>query len=142
MTYFSLQGENGDLIKIKELEKVSGVSMAVIKALIKKEILIREDLKEFRVSFGSKNQDLGQLSSAQQEAKNSIIREFESHFTCLLKGVTGSGKTHVYASLIEESINKGKQVLLMLPEIGLTTQIISRLSNYFGDDMLVLSFKI
>ncbi len=141
MTYFSLRGTHGDLIKIKELEKSSGVSMAVIKGLIKKEILIREDLKEYRVSFGSKSQDLGQLSLAQQEAKNAIITEFNSHFTCLFKGVTGSGKTHVYASMIRDTISKGKQVLLMLPEIGLTTQIISRLSNYFGEDILVYHSK-
>lgn len=84
---------------------------------------------------------------AQDEAEQSLkplsedqataFDEIESHFLekdiVLLHGVTGSGKTEVYVALIQKQLNLGKQVLFLLPEIALTTQLIDRLSNYFGD---------
>ena len=59
----------------------------------------------------------------------------------MLKGVTSSGKTEVYTKLIKKVIDSGKQVLFLLPEIALTTQIISRLQNYFGNQILVFHSK-
>jgi hypothetical protein len=58
---------------------------------------------------------------------------FEKNTTTLLRGVTGSGKTEIYVQLIQEQLDHGKQVLFLLPEIALTTQLIQRLSAYFGD---------
>ena len=77
------------------------------------------------------------LSPAQQEALDRIHQSFKSRNVCLLHGVTSSGKTEIYIHLIREQIEKGKQVLYLLPEIALTTQIEHRLQRVFGNDMCV-----
>ena len=77
------------------------------------------------------------LSPAQQEAFDRIHQTFRSRNVCLLHGVTSSGKTEIYIHLIKEQIKKGRQVLYLLPEIALTTQIEHRLQRVFGDDMCV-----
>jgi primosomal protein N' (replication factor Y) len=73
------------------------------------------------------------LSPAQSEALIQIKQSFENKSVTLLHGVTSSGKTEIYIKLIKECIESGKQVLYLLPEIGLTTQIITRLTRVFGD---------
>ena len=77
------------------------------------------------------------LSPAQQEALDGIHQVFKTKNVCLLHGVTSSGKTEIYIHLIKEQIRKGKQVLYLLPEIALTTQIEHRLQRVFGNDMCV-----
>lgn len=77
------------------------------------------------------------LSGAQQKALDEIHQCFRTRNVCLLHGVTSSGKTEIYIHLIKEQISKGKQVLYLLPEIALTTQIEHRLQRVFGDDMCV-----
>ena len=77
------------------------------------------------------------LSEAQQKALDGIHQCFRSKNVCLLHGVTSSGKTEIYIHLIKEQISKGRQVLYLLPEIALTTQIEHRLQRVFGDDMCV-----
>ena len=77
------------------------------------------------------------LSPAQQTAIDGIRSCFRTKNVCLLHGVTSSGKTEIYIHLIKEQISKGKQVLYLLPEIALTTQIEHRLQRVFGDDMCV-----
>ena len=77
------------------------------------------------------------LSPAQQEALDGIHQTFKSKNVCLLHGVTSSGKTEIYIHLIKEQIKKGRQVLYLLPEIALTTQIEHRLQRVFGDNMCV-----
>ena len=77
------------------------------------------------------------LSPAQQNALSGIQEAFRSKNVCLLHGVTSSGKTEIYIHLIREQIKKGKQVLYLLPEIALTTQIEHRLQRVFGNDMCV-----
>ncbi|MEO9258253.1 MAG: primosomal protein N', partial [Crocinitomicaceae bacterium] len=78
-------------------------------------------------------QEQKKLSEAQQIALDQIRSSFEEKDVCLLHGVTGSGKTEIYEELIQEQLDLGKQVLFLLPEIALTTQLIERLSKYFGD---------
>ncbi len=73
------------------------------------------------------------LSSAQQIAMEQMEEQWLQKDVCLLHGVTGSGKTEVYIHLIQEYISQGKQVLYMLPEIVLTTQLTERLKRVFGD---------
>lgn len=75
------------------------------------------------------------LSDDQQRALNEIHTAFQTHDTCLLHGVTSSGKTQVYTQLIRETIAQGRQVLYLLPEIALTTQIMQRLGRVFGEQM-------
>ena len=77
------------------------------------------------------------LSSAQQKALESIQKTFLSKKVCLLHGVTSCGKTEIYIQLIQEQIRLGKQVLYLLPEIALTTQMEHRLQRVFGNDMCV-----
>ncbi|MGB0837945.1 MAG: replication restart helicase PriA [Flavobacteriaceae bacterium] len=141
MSYFSLSARDGKLVDLKHLIETSGVSRAVIKALVDKGVFERLDLKQDRVQFLNTNEELGALSPAQLEAKTKIEQSFQKKEVCLFMGVTGSGKTHVYGHLIKEAIAQGKQVLYLLPEIGLTTQIIARLEHYFGADMLVYHSK-
>lgn len=75
------------------------------------------------------------LSHAQQEAFDAIRSNFERHAVCLLHGVTSSGKTEIYIRLIEHELAAGRQVLYLLPEIALTTQITTRLGRVFGERM-------
>ena len=77
------------------------------------------------------------LSPAQQKALDGIHESFRTKNVCLLHGVTSCGKTEIYIHLIKEQISKGRQVLYLLPEIALTTQIEHRLQRVFGDDMTV-----
>ena len=72
------------------------------------------------------------LNEHQQMAHDEIVRSFQSKNVCLLHGVTASGKTEIYIHLIEEAVRQGKQVLYLLPEIALTTQITERLKRVFG----------
>lgn len=72
------------------------------------------------------------LSELQRQAKDEINAFFKSKETVLLHGITGSGKTEIYIHLIQEAVQNGKQVLFLVPEIALTTQLIQRLNAYFG----------
>ncbi len=78
---------------------------------------------------------LSPLSPAQQSAHGSILTSFKEKDITLLHGVTSSGKTEIYIHLIYKYVREGKQVLYLLPEIALTTQITDRLAQVFGDDM-------
>jgi primosomal protein N' (replication factor Y) len=82
------------------------------------------------------------LNTVQQEAYDSVKRLFASHETVLLHGVTSSGKTEIYIHLIREQLEMGRQVLYMLPEIALTTQIIERLRRHFGASIGVFHSRL
>ena len=73
------------------------------------------------------------LTDIQQQAMESIVEQWQTHDVCLLHGVTSSGKTEIYIHLMQKAIEAGKQVLFMLPEIVLTTQLTERLRRVFGD---------
>ena len=105
----------------------------VLNSLIKKGIFIQEEFETGRFENSSATQLPKALSPAQQLALNDIEACFSKQQTCLLHGVTGSGKTEIYCSLIEKTIAAGKQVLYLLPEIALTTQLVGRIKKYFGD---------
>ena len=81
------------------------------------------------------------LTPTQEIAKNEILEHFTDKPTTLLHGITGSGKTEVYISLIQDALESGNQVLYLLPEIALTAQIVNRLSIVFGDRMGVYHSK-
>lgn len=82
-----------------------------------------------------------QLSENQQTALHSIKLGFEEDKPVLLHGVTGSGKTEIYVELIKEQLEKGKQILFLLPEIALTAQLIQRLTKFFGEQVGVYHSK-
>lgn len=81
------------------------------------------------------------LSPAQQQAYDEIQTAFQTHDICLLHGVTSSGKTEIYIRLIQEQLEKGNQVLYMLPEIVLTAQLVERLRRVFGSRLGVYHSK-
>jgi primosomal protein N' (replication factor Y) (superfamily II helicase) len=76
-----------------------------------------------------------QLSEEQKHAQNEILNAFNQHSVTLLYGITGSGKTEIYINLIKQALDGGSQVLYLLPEIALTTQIVQRLRIIFGSTM-------
>lgn len=111
-----------------------GISASSLKTLLKNDVFeeweqIVSRLEKREVS------DYGKvsLSTAQETCKAAIQAEFSTHNTVLLHGATGSGKTEIYIELIQDQLKEGKQVLYLLPEIALTTQIISRLHKIFGN---------
>ncbi|MDR1974631.1 MAG: primosomal protein N' [Bacteroidales bacterium] len=75
------------------------------------------------------------LTREQQKAYEKICEFFKEKNVCLLHGVTSSGKTEIYTKLIEDTLAQGKEVLYLLPEIALTTQMIMRLKKYFGEQV-------
>jgi primosomal protein N' (replication factor Y) (superfamily II helicase) len=108
-------------------------SPATIEVLAGKGILSQIALPVTRLSVeGSFNEPVRRLSDAQSAAHDSIKKQFLEKDIVLLHGVTSSGKTEIYIHLIEEQLRRGNQVLYLLPEIALTTQIIRRLKEHFG----------
>ncbi|RTE53152.1 primosomal protein N' [Arenibacter aquaticus] len=143
LSLFQLQAQTKKPVKVKELEKVSNSSSAVVKALLDKGILEEHFIRTDRVVYegAQENEQLKSLNEYQQDALTRIKASFQEDKVTLLHGVTSSGKTEVYVKLIEEYINKGQQALYLLPEIALTTQLIARLQAYFGEKVAVYHSK-
>jgi len=142
LKYFQLKATTKKPVSVKELSDSSIVSVAVIKSLIDKKILEEYFLQTDRTDFTEENiQQKIVLSQPQNKAFEQIKDSFQSKNVCLLFGVTSSGKTEVYIELIREYIQKEKQVLYLLPEIALTTQLVSRLRQYFGNQVAVYHSK-
>ncbi len=143
LSLFQLQATAKKPIKVSDLEKSSGSSRAIIKALVDKEILEEYFIQTDRVGNRDKITDASQieLNEYQKLALKAIIQEFKNEKVTLLKGVTSSGKTEIYIKLIERYLKEGKQILYLLPEIALTTQLISRLQDYFGNHISVFHSK-
>jgi primosomal protein N' (replication factor Y) len=132
LAYLHLMKTEGEVTKT-ELLKKSGASDAQLKGLAEKKIVSTEKRNVDRILYLPKDIKIDfALTSDQQLAHDAIKKWFESKQVCLLHGVTSSGKTLVYIKLIEEIIRHGKQVLYLLPEIALTSQIIRRLQKHFG----------
>jgi primosomal protein N' (replication factor Y) len=129
----------------KGLEKKAlsdaGLSMSSLKTLIKNGILEEFKIIVSRFQEREKDDTPITLSSEQEEAKKSIKTYFEEKNTVLLHGITGSGKTELYITLIQEALDGGSQVLMLLPEIALTTQIVERMRKVFGSRMGVYHSK-
>src|SRR5699024_1894721 len=133
LAFLHLQRTHASISR-KELMKTAGVSAAIVKALVDKNIL---NEREEVVSRLDKNQQLVAsnfiLDDDQKRAQDEIFSFFEEDKVTLLHGVTASGKTLIYIRAIERFIQEGKTALYLLPEIALTSQITERLKIYFGD---------
>ncbi len=130
--YLYLQKNAGEVTK-SELLKKSGASDAQLKGLVEKKIVWLEKRNVDRIRYLPKDIRIDfELSAAQQVALDEVRNSLKEKPVCLLHGITSSGKTQVYIHLMEEAIRHGKQVLYMLPEIALTSQIIRRLQKHFG----------
>ncbi|MFA7274551.1 MAG: primosomal protein N' [Crocinitomicaceae bacterium] len=126
----------------KDLE-TKGISNSVLKTLAKNEIISITKQVISRVVSEEENESFRtfELSQAQSKALTEIKSHFQEDKVCLLQGVTGSGKTEVYVRLIEEQLALGKQILFLVPEIALTTQLIQRLQKIFGQQVGVYHSK-
>ena len=128
-----------------ELQKAASCSSTIVKALVDRGILELYDKQVSRLGGSLTHQSifpkgegvtavkLPVLSEAQKRALDEILTCWRRKNVCLLHGVTGSGKTEIYIHLISEILRQGKQVLYLLPEIVLTSQLTDRLSRVFGD---------
>jgi len=141
LSYFQLNASKRIPISVKELTEYSGASASIVKALIDKEIFEEYYIQHDRVSFDEVEESQLHLSASQSEALNSIQSIFIEKEVCLLHGVTASGKTEVYIKLIEDFLKQEKQILYLLPEIALTTQLVSRLTKHFGNKVAVFHSK-
>ncbi len=138
LTLFTLEASENKPVKVSKLKERSGVSSSIVKALIDKAILEEYHIQTDRVQFkGEDNENSKTLSDVQEIAFNEIETAFKSKSVTLLHGVTSSGKTEIYVKLIQEHLDKGQQVLYLLPEIALTTQLVQRLQGYFGEKIAV-----
>ena len=118
------------------------ISSSTLNTMEKNGIIIQQRIEISRFSASEKNQEgFKELSKGQYKALEEINESFLNFNTTLLHGVTGSGKTEIYVQLIQEQLDLGKQVLFLLPEIALTTQLIQRLSAYFGEQIGVYHSK-
>jgi primosomal protein N' (replication factor Y) len=126
----------------KSILKSGDISESSLKTLLDKGIF-----EEFEIVVSRfDGEDLGsmaqmQLSEPQQIASDQIMDSFTQNEVVLFHGITGSGKTEIYIDLIQKVLDSGSQVLFLLPEIALTTQIVNRLRVVFGDSMGVYHSK-
>ncbi len=142
LTLFSIAAITKKPVKVADLSKESDASASIIKSLLDKGILEEYFIQTDRIQYlGDENEDSKHLNEYQKTALNEIKESFKEQSVVLLHGVTSSGKTEVYVKLIENVLKKGEQVLYLLPEIALTTQLITRLQNYFGEQVAVFHSK-
>ena len=137
-------GEKGVLREVsrKELLKKAEASSAILNGLIGKgvfEVYHQEIARAHKTDFTL--HDLNPLNQFQQKAFDAVRESFREKNVCLLHGVTSSGKTEIYIHLIREMLQAGKQVLYLLPEIALTTQITERLQRVFGSRLGIYHSK-
>ncbi|WP_166384597.1 primosomal protein N' [Polaribacter sp. 11A2H] len=128
-------------IKAKDLEEKATVSATILKSLVDKNIFEFYHIQTDRINFNGDTNDLKVLNEFQEKALAEIKETFKEKDVTLLHGITSSGKTEVYTKLIQEVLDQGKQVVFLLPEIALTTQIITRLQFYFGEQISVFHSK-
>jgi primosomal protein N' (replication factor Y) len=132
LSYLHLIRATGEVTK-KDLLKKSGATDAQLKGLTEKNILKVEKRSIDRLKYLPRNIEVDfELTPAQDLAFREINELFSTKSVCLLHGITSSGKTQVYIKQIEQFVSQGKQVLYLLPEIALTSQIIRRLEKSFG----------
>ncbi|MBQ0049938.1 MAG: primosomal protein N' [Bacteroidales bacterium] len=132
-----LEVEKGELLKAADAHS------SILQALVERGILEIYEKQVLRLEHDEIPTQvlLRPLSPAQQQAFDAILAAFQQQNICLLHGVTSSGKTEVYIHLIQQTIERGKQVLYLLPEIVLTTQLVNRLKRVFGGRLGVYHSK-
>ena len=147
MKYIELSGWMGTASTLKEVSKKdlldkTGASVSILNSLVEKGVLETYYYEIGRLDKSIKGTlSLNPLNVAQERAFTAIRNSFQEKSVCLLHGVTSSGKTEIYIHLIEEVLRKGQQVLYLLPEIALTTQITERLKRVFGHRLGVYHSK-
>ena len=133
----ALNLEYSDGIPKNKLKADDSYSESAFKSLVDKRLITIEHRVVSRVLFDKSSEQPKRLTMKQQKAVEAVEKVFAERRTALLFGVTSSGKTEIYIDLILKELEKGKSVLYLVPEIGLTTQLVSRLKGIIGDKLLV-----
>ncbi|MDD4110272.1 MAG: primosomal protein N' [Clostridia bacterium] len=140
------QQEIIDYIKKNEIidtDKISDFSLSSIKKLEEIGVLISEKTQKLRNPYDSKNNfknESGEIKHTSTQVK--VLSEIKDNGTYLLHGVTGSGKTEVYMTVIERMIEKQKTAIMLVPEISLTPQVLGIFKKRFGDMVAILHSKL
>jgi len=135
MALFSFKAPGG-IVERSVFIKQTGCSSASIASLVEKNIIELYDADKVNAISNSRL-PLPELTDAQSTAYKRILHAWNTQEVCLLHGITSSGKTHIYFHLIQTVLNSGGQVLFIVPEMALTTQLVERFQKYFGSDVEV-----
>ena len=137
------EGQINLLCKLKEGDVLVSKMSSTINTIIKHGLGELINVEEKRYNYmGLANYKKVILSEDQEKVKNKIVSSFGKSETFLLYGVTGSGKTEVYMSVIEETLKKGKEAIMLVPEISLTPQIVGKFISRFGSIISVFHSKL
>ena len=140
---FKLSDKQGEIVNIikdktvseKELVNIKKISKARLNLLVEKKVLAKELRESYRLEHNDISEEKNKLTPLQEKVVKEIIDSSDTVY--LLHGVTGSGKTEVYMTLIEEGIKRGKQSIVLVPEISLTPQTLARFEKRFGKRVAV-----
>lgn len=142
LAYVQLEKQQ-EYVRRQDIYQKVNADGSVLKAMEKKGVFELYEREVSRLgSYEEETVDAAALSDQQTAAIDRSKTLFAKKDVVLLHGVTGSGKTRVYVELIREAIDRGEQVLYLLPEIALTTQITDRLQQIFGDDIAVYHSRL
>ena len=130
---------NGDVLKSVLLENES---QSAFNTLVKHGIFTLDYKTKSRIKQSASTKEVSELTEAQNQAYEQVKSGFAEGRPVLLHGVTSSGKTEIYIKLIQEVVEKGGQVLYLVPEIALTTQLTNRLKQVFGDTLINYHSKL
>lgn len=132
-----------DPVRTSMVYEAVSVDSSVLKAMAKKGIVELFEQEVSRLAgYEDETIDTETLSDQQEAALDSIREQWQDKSVVLLHGVTGSGKTRVYVELMQEALKRGEQVLYLVPEIALTTQLVRRLQRVFGEEVAVYHSRL
>jgi len=137
------EGQINSLCKLKENDILIKSMTSTINTIIKHGLaeIVYEEVKRYNYT-GNKTYKKVTLTDKQQCIVDSVTSSFNKSDTYLLYGVTGAGKTEVYMNIIEETLNLGKEAIMLVPEISLTPQIVGKFISRFGNIISVLHSKL
>lgn len=130
--------ENGRVLK----KNANLISNSSVKTLLKKGIIKEIEEEVYRLNHESDIKTKFPLTPLQQQAVDTVLNKKNTNTTFLIHGVTGSGKTEVYMEIIERLLLEGKESIVLVPEISLTEQIVSRFKNRFTDSIAILHSRL
>ena len=123
-------------------KEANSISISAVRTLLNKGILIEEKEEVYRLDHTSDTCRKNRLTSCQQETVDKILKCKGTSSTFLIHGVTGSGKTEIYMEIIEKLLEENKSSIMLVPEISLTEQIVSRFKKRFTSDIAILHSRL